>query len=342
MKSNSRITVLLFVLSVTSVLAQTKPPQGSIARATPLSAHVAGFVLAKPVVRINGAVLTDRDLLREMYAIFPYARQHNGAFPKTLEPDIRRGALKMIEFEELVYQEALRRHMTVAPGTLRKAIEQFRKQFDTEQRFQMFLKLECGGSPQVLANKIRRSLLIEDLLQAEVTKKSDVSLAEAKAFYLKNPAQFERPETYALQTITVLPPNNPTPAQLKQVRVRAENALPQAKAARNYEEFGVLAEKISEDDYRVMMGDHKAVDAAQLPPPILQAASRLQPGEISGLIQVEQAFTIIRVNAHSPAHMQKFSEVKDSLLRELQQKKVNRLRVGLDAHLRKSAKIEEL
>jgi hypothetical protein len=38
----------------------------------------------KPVARVNGAVLTDRDLLREMYAIFPYARQHNG-FPKAQE-----------------------------------------------------------------------------------------------------------------------------------------------------------------------------------------------------------------------------------------------------------------
>ena len=38
----------------------------------------------KPVARVNGAVLTDRDLLREMYAIFPYAQQHNG-FPKAQE-----------------------------------------------------------------------------------------------------------------------------------------------------------------------------------------------------------------------------------------------------------------
>ena len=38
----------------------------------------------KPVARVNGTVLTDRDLLREMYAIFPYAKQHNG-FPKAQE-----------------------------------------------------------------------------------------------------------------------------------------------------------------------------------------------------------------------------------------------------------------
>src|ERR1019366_240443 len=68
--------------------------------------------VGKPVARINGTVLTDADLVREEYAIFPYARQHNG-IPKDLEPQIRDGALKMLVFEELVYQEAQRRKMAV-------------------------------------------------------------------------------------------------------------------------------------------------------------------------------------------------------------------------------------
>ena len=38
------------------------------------------------VARVNGAVLTDRDLVREMFAIFPYAKQHGGNVPKELEP----------------------------------------------------------------------------------------------------------------------------------------------------------------------------------------------------------------------------------------------------------------
>src|SRR5579871_6196858 len=63
----------------------------------------------KPVARVNGTVLVERDLEREMFAIFPYARQHSG-FPKQLEPEIRRGALQMIIFEELVYQEAKRQN----------------------------------------------------------------------------------------------------------------------------------------------------------------------------------------------------------------------------------------
>src|ERR1700693_5920146 len=74
----------------------------------------------KPVARVNGTVLTDRDVLREMYTIFPYAQQHNG-FPKAQEATIRQGALEMIIFEELVYQEAMRRKLTIPPEKLNRA-----------------------------------------------------------------------------------------------------------------------------------------------------------------------------------------------------------------------------
>ena len=56
-------------------------------------------VTGKAVVKVNGAELTDRDLLREMFALFPYAKLHGG-FPKKEEKEIRQGALQMIIFEE--------------------------------------------------------------------------------------------------------------------------------------------------------------------------------------------------------------------------------------------------
>ena len=308
--------------------------------------------LAKPVVRVNGAVLTQGDLLREMYAIFPYARQHNGTFPTALEPDIRQGALRMIEFEELVYQEAKRRQMTVSPERLTQAEKQFRKQFGTDQEFQRFLQAENNNSDQILRKRIERSLLIEDLLKTEVTDKSQVSLAEARSFYLKNLGKFKRPESYDLQTITIMPPVRasrqqpnppaPTPEQLKEMRVRAEDALRQAKATKSFEDFGILAEKTSEDDYRVMMGHHKEVDSKDLPPEVLQAAAKLQVGQISDLIQAEGAYTIIRLNAHILARTQSFEEVSQALRDQMRQQKTERLRRELDANLRRNAKIEEL
>ncbi len=308
--------------------------------------------LAKPVARVNGTVLTERDLLREMYAIFPYARQHNGDFPRAMEADIRQGALRMIEFEELVYQEAMRRKMSVAPARLAKAEKEFRGQFPTEEQYREYLQAEASGSLQVLRTKIARSLLFEDMLKVEVTDKSWISMTEVRAYYQKHLERFKLAESYALQTITVMPPVRPspkqptppppTPQQWMQMRARAEDALRQAKATKTYEDFGILAEKISEDDYRVMMGNHRTVDVKNLPPEILEAASKMQPGQISDVIQADGAYTIIRLIAHTPARMQKFDEASSGLRAELRRNKQETMRHELDAKLRKNAKVEEL
>src|SRR6202007_2264664 len=117
------------------------------------------------------------------------------------------------------------------------------------------------------------------------------------------------PETFAFQSISVLPPLKPTPEQAKQAQQRAQEDLKKAKATKNYEEFGLLAEKVSEDDFRVNMGDHKAVGRDRLPPQVVKAALAMQAGQGSGLIQIENAFTIFRLNAHNPASKQSFVEV---------------------------------
>ena len=122
-------------------------------------------------------------------------------------------------------------------------------------------------------------MLIEALLQAEVQNKSAVSLAEAKAFYDQNPARFETTESFTLQTITILPPAKPAPEQLGNERKRAEEALRQAKATKNAEEFGLLAEKISEDDYRVNMGEHKPADPRKCRRPYCKRYWPCSPGK---------------------------------------------------------------
>jgi parvulin-like peptidyl-prolyl isomerase len=295
----------------------------------------------KPVARVNGSVLTDADLVREEYAIFPYARQHNG-LPKELAPQIRDGALKMIIFEELVYQEALRQKMTVPAAKMQHANAEFRKQFATPDEFNAFLQSEFHGSQPLLQEKIRRSLLIEAFLKIEVEDKGTVSPAEVRAYYDKNPARFQHPESFTFQTISVLPPANATADQLKEGRKRAEQALRQARATKTVEEFGLLAEKMSDDDYRVMMGQHKPVPAGELAPQVVKALLAMHAGDVSDVMQIEQAYTIVRLQQHTPAGNAKFEDVKAQLEKELQQNKNNKLRAAIDKKLRQNAKIEEM
>ena len=295
----------------------------------------------KAVARVNGAVLTDRDLLREMLEIFPYARQHNG-FPKAQEASIRQGALQMIIFEELVYQEALRRRYTLSAQQLNGAEADFKGQFHGAEEYNNYLKLEMGGSEQAIREKIKRSLLIEKVLKAEVEDKAVVTVADARAFYDKNPKQFQRPETYAFQSISIMPPQNASAEQKKEALKKAEEALKQAKLTKSYQEFGLLAEKISEDDFRVNMGDHHVVEKDKLPPQVVKAFLAMKTGQVSGLIQIEQAYTIVRLDAHALAGKISFEEVKAKLRTDMQKAKYEQLRVALDKRLRANAKVEIL
>jgi len=298
--------------------------------------------VGRPVVRVNGAVLTDRDLLREMYAIFPYARVHNG-FPQAMEADIRNGAVKMMIFEELVYQDAERRNMTVPPARLSQAMADLRQQFASPNEYQQFVQVEFQGSQQLLRAKVERSLLIDKLLKLEVTEKAVVSTAEAKAWFDKHPERFRMPESFSFQSISILPPPNATVAQLQEGRKRAEDALRQAKASKSREEFGLLAERISEDDFRVMMGEHKSADRSKLPPVVVKVLAAMQPGQVSDLIEFDaNAYTILRLQAHLPAGMQKFEAIRDSLREQVGKERTEQLRSALATKLSRNAKIEKL
>ncbi len=335
------LTTCILLLAAIGAAAQVASHAPTGAMATASAAPVSPVQISdKPVARVNGAVLTDRDLVREMFAIFPYAKQHNG-FPKTQEAAIRQGALEMIIFEELVYQEAGRRKLVIPAERLNRAEADFRKQFNSPEEYQQYLQVEMHGSSQALRKQIQRSLLIEEVLKTDVGDKATVTPAEVKAYYEKNQARFQQPESFTIQTISILPPRTGTGANVvAESRKRAEDALRQAKATKNYQEFGLLAEKISEDDFRVNMGDHKAVGRDKLPPQVVKALLDMQSGQITGVIQIENAFTIVRLNAHNPPKTQSLAEVKPELLPELQKMKYEQLRSNLAKGLRAKAKIE--
>ena len=336
-----------YQLPISALLAMTlSPASAQVASHAPtaitnaVSAQTSPLQVSdKPVARVNGAVLTDRDVLREMYTIFPYAQQHNG-FPKAQEAVIRQGALEMIIFEELVYQEAERRKLAIPAEKLNRAESEFRKQFNSPDQYQQYVQTEMRGSEKQLRQQMRRSLLIEQLLKTDVELRSAVTPAEIQAYYTKNAAKYSQPESFSIQSISIVPPLKATPDQEKEAKKKAEEALRQAKATKSYQEFGLLAEKLSEDDFRVNLGDHKVVGADKLPPQVVKTLQTMQSGQLTGLIQIETAFTIIRLNVHTPPRKKPLSEVRNDLKTELQKSKYEKLRSNLAKQLRAQAKIE--
>jgi peptidyl-prolyl cis-trans isomerase SurA len=296
----------------------------------------------KPAARVNGALLTELEVRREMFTIFPYAQQHNNTFPKELEPEIRKGALDMIIFEELLYQEAKRINVVIAPEKLMSAERAFRRQFADKAMYDHFLQTECNGSPAVLKEKIRRSLLIDRMMRTQVKQRAVVTEADAKAYYDKNSKQFEHGETVAIQTISIIPPENASKDINEEAHYKIKDALRLARKTKNPQEFGVLAEQISDDDWRTHMGDRKTMEVKALPPEVAQVVMKMKVGDVSDIIKVDRAYVIVRLNAHTTAGKTPFAEAKAKLLSDLQKEKTLTTRAALNQRLRQNAKIEVL
>lgn len=338
--------VLAGVSLSTAQMASHAPTRATAPVAKKAVANVAAngemaAMAAKTVARVNGAALSELDLRRMMYTIFPYAQQHSG-IPKDMEPEVRRGAMDMIVFEELLYQEAKRRNLAIAPEKLAKAEGAFRRQFPEKSMYDEYLKVEFKGSPEVLRERIRRSLLIERMLKSEVDQKSSVTLAQAKQYYDKNSLLFTHGETVAIQTISIIPPDAASPATREEAQKKIFSIAKLGKEAKTSRDFGLIAEQVSEDDWRTKLGDRGTVDIKSLPPEVAKAARALTPGHVSDPIQLGTAWVVIRVNAHTLPGKTPFAEVKTKLLSDLKKQKKNEVRAALSKTLRKDAKIEVL
>ena len=134
-------------------------------------------------------------------------------------------------------------------------------------------------------------MLIEQVLKTEVELKSAVTPPSTGLLRQEHRRNFRSRSRSAFQSISIVPPLKPTAEQARNAKKKGEDALRQAKATKSYQDFGLLAEKISEDDFRVNMGDHKAWPR-QVAAAVVKALRAMQPGKSAGLIQIESAYTI--------------------------------------------------
>jgi peptidyl-prolyl cis-trans isomerase SurA len=79
-----RSVTLTTMLAVAISLSAQMPLASSHGSTTakPAAAAQPQALAGKPAARVNGTVLTELELRRELFTIFPYAQQHNGTFPQ--------------------------------------------------------------------------------------------------------------------------------------------------------------------------------------------------------------------------------------------------------------------
>jgi peptidyl-prolyl cis-trans isomerase D len=146
-----------------------------------------------------------------------------------------------------------------------------------------------------------------------------VSDADAQAYYNANLAQYKSAEQVQTRHILISVPKGADAKTDAAAKAKAEDVLKQLKAGAK---FADLAKKYSDDPgSKDQGGELPMIATAGLDPAYAQAAMALNPGQTSGLVRSSFGYHIIQTVARQTANVKPFTEVKASIVEQLQTRK---------------------
>lgn len=252
---------------------------------------------------------------------------------RTLE-QLKEGIVSELIDRTLIMQEAERRGLAIAPDKMAEAERKNVAQFGGEQKYDEYL-----SAHHLTRDEYREVLKLElygAMLRAELSKGISVTDAEVKAYYdaHRNDADMQQPERVTASHILVAARPNLIKQELENEKKLAGDALARAvreemerRRARAEElrrkasggaDFAALARASSDDpSSRERGGDLGTFTRNSHPRAFDDAAFALKPGSISGVVQTDFGFHIIKVSAHEEARPVALSEAEATVRQRL-------------------------
>jgi peptidyl-prolyl cis-trans isomerase SurA len=162
---------------------------------------------------------------------------------------------------------------------------------------------------------IRKEVTIQRVREREVDNRVSVSDAELDAYLATVVAQAGGESEYLISHVLVTVPEQASPEQINARRTRAEDALAQIKAGKDFKE---VAAAFSDAPDGVKGGDLGWRTPARLPVAFLEAAKGMQKGDISPVLRSPGGFHVIKLvdvrNRNAPTVVEQ-THVKHILVR---------------------------
>lgn len=172
---------------------------------------------------------------------------------------------------------------------------------------------------------MRNEYLARTYVQKEIIGKINLTEKDYQAYYDAHKKDFENPETVRARHILVAVKPDATPEQKEAARKKAEEILAKAKAG---EDFAKLAQENSDDPgSKAKGGDLGFFTQGSMVGKFEQAAFALKPGELSGVVETEFGYHIIKQEERKAAEQQPYESVKEQVkaraTQSIQQERLN-------------------
>jgi parvulin-like peptidyl-prolyl isomerase len=179
-------------------------------------------------------------------------------------------------------------------------------------------------------DSIRERLIVMILKRNEVSDRVSITPRTIREEYEERMGEYRLPEQVKLQVIVLYKPNDTAGAAIK-----IEEARSVHKRLLDGDDFGTVAQSLSEDGKAAQGGDWGWIEAKNLRPELQEALTVIKPGSISDIIATDQAFYILKVNARKSAGVVPFEKAKLDIEESLRRAESARIYSSWIARLRK-------
>lgn len=225
---------------------------------------------------------------------------------------------QMIDIEA-VCEQARKEKLVPTTEEVDKAFDDLKKNIDADKEYKNELK-EMGIDDTYLRNQQEQDLIIQKYKE-NFDKNVKITDEEMKKYYDEHKKDYYKDEVKASHILISTVDDNGKPlseAKKKEAKKKAEEVLKKAKSG---EEFSELAKEYSDDPGSAANGgDLGYFTKGQMVQPFEEAAFSLKPGEISGLVESEYGYHIIKVYDKIDKQLS-FDEVKDQIKNTLMENK---------------------
>ncbi|MEW5902613.1 MAG: SurA N-terminal domain-containing protein, partial [Acidobacteriota bacterium] len=180
----------------------------------------------------------------------------------------------------------------------------------------------------------RRSGVYIFIRTDDVKKEVQITDADIEKYYQDNLDQFKEPERVRVSRIFLPLTGREKPA----TQAEAQGLLDRLKKG---EDFSQLARTHSQDDKAKDGGDWGFDEWRRLSTDEREEVDKLSAGQVSGVVETAEGFTVLKVTEKEPSKTQTLEEVKDRVKSTLEDQKARELAAERIARLERSARREK-
>jgi parvulin-like peptidyl-prolyl isomerase len=316
---NAGIVAMVFLIAVIFVGCMKHPQVAKPLSSSPGGAKAETNKIV--VARVNNTELFMDALIRMMNTL---PDQGPGLPPESLEERKKR-ALDSIILLELAYQQAKEHGLVIAPLKIDLAVANFKENVGGEKEYAEYLNSRNITEVDI-RSEVERSLSIIGIYAKEVMDRAPIPEEELRKEYEKEKQQLIQPEKVSV--IDVYVHKNDERAS----REEGEKILSLIKADSAQDPWNLVLDG-SFEVRRLALRRERDQE-------LYDAARKLKPQEISGLINMPAGVHIIKLESYSPERLLSFEEAKPKIEQKLKGPALEKRTKEWEQELKKDAKIE--